>query len=117
MLGRFLLSGAFNTLLTYALYLMLLGWLGYRWSYAIAFAAGIVLAYALNRSFVFNGHTGWRSVVAMPLIYALQFVLGLAVVELWVALLQLPAAFAPLLAIAITVPCTYLLSRFAFVRR
>jgi hypothetical protein len=50
----------------------------------------------------------------MPLIYAFQFGLGLAMVEVWVTLLGLPAAFAPLWATSVTVPLTYLLSRYAF---
>lgn len=115
--GRFLLSGALNTLLTYALYLLLLDTLGPRWSYTAAFVSGIVLAYVLNRVFVFKAHTGWRSAVAMPLIYALQFGLGLAAVEVWIAWLHWPETLAPLCAIAVTLPCTYLLSRYFFLIR
>lgn len=112
--GRFLLSGAFNTLSTYALYLLVLGTLGPRWSYAAAFATGVILAYVLNRVFVFKTHAGWRSVFAMPLIYALQFGLGLAAVAVWTAWLRWPATLAPIGAIAVTLPCTYLLSRYFF---
>lgn len=111
---RFVLSGGINTLLTYALYLLLLESIGHRWSYGAAFAVGIVLAYALNRTFVFKSHAGWRSAVAMPLIYVLQFSVGLGIVELWVVGLRWPAALAPLAATALTLPMTYLLSRRAF---
>ena len=113
-LGRFLVSGAANTAATYLLYLLLLGPLGHRWSYSIAFACGVALAYALNRKFVFRSHIGWRSVVAVPLIYLIQFGLGLAIVETWVVWLQWTAALAPLAAIALTLPLTYLLSKKAF---
>lgn len=112
--ARFLLSGAANTLATYALYLLLLAPLGHRIAYTLAFASGLALAYALNRAFVFRSHAGWRSVAALPLIYLLQYAAGLAIVEAWVALLQWPAALAPLAAIAATLPVTYVLSRKAF---
>lgn len=115
-LGRFLVSGAFNTLLTYALYLLLLAPLGHRWAYTAVFAAGIALAYGLNRVFVFRAHAGWRSALAMPLIYGLQYALGLAVVALWVEWLGWPAVVAPLAAIALTLPVTYGLSRLAFLK-
>ena len=114
---RFLVAGAANTLLTYALYLLLLGPLGHRLAYGLAYAAGIVLAYALGRGFVFRRHAGWRSVLMTPLIYLFQFGVGLLVVELWVTVLGLRAEFAPLVAIAATLPLTYLLSRWAFLHQ
>jgi putative flippase GtrA len=116
-LARFLLSGAVNTLLTYVLYLLLLAPLAHRVAYTIAFASGIALAYALNRGFVFRSHAGWRSALALPLIYLLQYALGMAIIEVWVAVAGLSAALAPLAAIAITVPLVYWLSRAAFAPR
>lgn len=116
-LGRFLISGAFNTLVTYLLYLLLLDLLGHRIAYAAAFAAGVALAYFLGRGFVFRTHAGWRTALLTPLIYLLQFGLGLAIVESWVTLLHLPAGLAPLAAVAVTIPAVYLLSAWAFTKR
>jgi putative flippase GtrA len=113
---RFLVSGAANTLLTYLLYLVLLANLGHRLAYSVAFASGVALAYCLGRVFVFKTHAGWRSVWSIPLIYLLQFGLGLLIVELWIVFWGLPAALAPLAAVVVTLPCTYVLSRWAFAR-
>ncbi|HEY1230425.1 MAG TPA: GtrA family protein [Ramlibacter sp.] len=113
---RFLASGAVNTLLTYVLYLFLLPWLGAVWSYTLAYVAGIVLAYVLNRAFVFRAHAGWKSVAAMPLIYMAQYGMSIAVVSLSVRA-GLRPEYAPLPAIALSLPVTYLLSRLAFRRR
>ena len=113
---RFLLAGAANTLLTYLLYLLLLKPVGHRLAYGLAYAAGIGLAYVLGRGFVFKRHAGWRSVLLTPLIYLLQFCAGLLIVEVWVTVLGLRAELAPLVAVAATLPLTYVLSRWAFVR-
>lgn len=56
--ARFLVSGGFNTVVTYGIYLLLLNVLSYKTSYTIAYVAGIVLAYSLNRYFVFKSHQG-----------------------------------------------------------
>lgn len=113
---RFLASGAFNTLLTYLLYLGALAFMSPGVAYTLVYALGIALAYALNRAFVFRSHAGWRSAVAMPLIYLLQYLLSLGIITVWVRL-GLPAALAPLPAIALSMPVTYLLTRASFVRR
>lgn len=112
--ARFLVSGLFNTAATYVLYLVLLQFLGYRTSYTISYLAGIALAYELNRSYVFRARRTLGSMVATPVVYAIQYALGLAVVTVSVRRLGLDERFAPLLAIACTVPVTFLLTRLVF---
>jgi len=114
---RFLLAGGLNTLTTYLLYLLLLASLGYRVSYTISFTAGIVLAYFLNRLFVFKTHRGARSLAMLPLVYLAQYGLGAGIVHLWVEVLGQAKEIAPLLAVVITIPVTFLLSKLAFVNR
>lgn len=111
---RFLISGGFNTAATYAVYLALLGTLGYKVAYTIAYVFGIVLAFAINRLFVFRSHRGWRSVVLFPLVYLAQYMVSLTVIWLWVEQLHLSSKLAPLIAIVITIPLTFVLSRFVF---
>jgi putative flippase GtrA len=112
---RFLASGAFNTLLTYALYLVALRFMRPGLAYTLVYVIGIALAYVLNRGFVFRSHAGWRSAAAMPAIYLLQYLLSLGVITLWVWL-ELPAGLAPLPAIVLCMPVTYLLTRASFTR-
>jgi len=112
--ARFLLSGGFNTAVTYALYLALLPFLSYRVSYTIAFAGGIVLAYALNRLFVFRAKGTLLTLCLFPLVYILQYGVGLAVVSLWVEWLHGMEWLAPAVAIFVTVPLTFLLCRLLF---
>jgi putative flippase GtrA len=112
---RFLVSGAFNTGVTYALYLVALRYWQPAVAYTIVYAAGICLAYVLNRKFVFREHAGWRSVAATPLIYLVQYLFSLAVIQVWL-MAGLPASLAPLPAILLSIPLTYVLTRLSFTR-
>lgn len=116
LLLRFLVAGGANTLITYAVYLAALWWLGWSYvsSYSLAYALGMALAYAFNRHFVFKAHRGWWSVLLMPAIYASQYLLGLLLVWLWVSQLGGWPELAPLVAIAGSLPLTFLLSRWVF---
>lgn len=110
------MSGGVNTALTYGMYLFLLTLIPYRWSYTISYISGIFLAYFLNRFFVFKSHRGLSSAVLVPLIYLVQYSLSLAILWWWVEVLDLEEKVAPLIAIAITLPVTFILSRLAFAK-
>lgn len=111
---KFLISGVFNTFLTYGVYLALLMFLPYTTSYTISYVTGIVLAYMLNRFFVFKEHRGLRSVVLLPLVYLVQYVVSMLVLWCWVEKFGFADLLAPLVAITITIPITYMLSRLVF---
>jgi putative flippase GtrA len=93
---RFLISGGLNTAVTYAIYLILLRHNSYTVSYSIAFAAGVIVSFALNRIFVFKTHRGWRSAILFPLVYISQYAVSLVVVWLWIAKFHLLKELAPL---------------------
>lgn len=114
---RFLISGGVNTCATYAIYLLLLQVLDYKLAYSVAYVFGIVLSFLINRLFVFKTHRGWRSILLFPLVYLAQYLTSVAVIWGWVEVLSLSATVAPLIAIAITIPLTYVLSRFVFSHR
>lgn len=111
---RFLISGGLNTATTYLIYLLLLQSLGYRIAYSAAYAFGIILAYLVNRVFVFRAHGGLRSALLFPLIYLAQYLASMVILWAWIERLHLPARLGPLVVVAITVPLTYLLSRLVF---
>src|SRR5690606_10861156 len=112
---RFLLSGGLNTLITYVLYLLLMRYMPYWGAYSISFGAGILLAYVLNRVFVFRQHRGAISWLGLPLIYAIQYGAGLLLLWLWISIAGLDARLGPLAVIAATVPLTFVLTRYIFV--
>lgn len=111
---RFIISGGLNTAITYSVYLVLLQFLPYHVSYTAAYISGIVSAYALNRSFVFESHQGLWSIVAMPLIYLAQYLVGIIMVWACVEKFDVSDVVAPLMALMVSVPLTYFLSHLAF---
>ena len=109
---RFLLVGAINTLLTYLLYLLLLTFLGYQTAYSITYCAGIALSYFLNIHFVFKKRVSLASFLKFPAVYVIQYALGAAMLWLLVSTAGIPPSLAIIGVIIVTIPVTFLASRF-----
>lgn len=109
--GRFLLGGASTTLVSYAAYLVLLAFLPYLAAYWIAYAIGIAWSYFANTLFVFRGRPSLARALAFPLVYAVQLAAGSLLMVVLVGHFGLPAKIAPLLVVALTLPLTYVASR------
>ncbi|WP_454846339.1 GtrA family protein [Pseudomonas farris] len=116
-IARFLVSGGLNTALTYGIYLLVLLFLPYKTSYTISYISGIGIAYALNRFFVFKGHQGVKSVALLPLVYLIQYLFSLLILWVWVEKLGYDQRVAPLIAIIITIPLTFILSKLIFSKK
>lgn len=116
-LVRFLIAGGLNTAVTYLLYIALLQACEYRVAYTISYVLGIVLAFLVNRFFVFQTHRGVYSLVLFPLVYVVQYIAGLITIWVCVYKLGLNEALAPLIAIFVTIPLTYFISRLVFEKR
>ena len=112
--ARFLVAGAVNTGVTYIAYILLLQVFSYRIAFSIAFMFGIAFSYLLSARFVFRRPASWYSLRRFPLIYVAQYLLGLLVVSLGVDWLGIATWLAPLVALAVTIPFTYFLSRALF---
>jgi putative flippase GtrA len=113
-LVRYVLAGVLNTGATYALFYALLHVVPYAKAYTLAFVAGIGLSYALNARFVFAAPIRLASALAWPLVYLVQYLVGLAVLALLVERFGIAPAVAAILAIVVTVPLTFVLSRRTF---
>ena len=78
---KFLLVGAANTLLSMVLMFLLEG-LGYWPSTAIAYVAGAVLSFFLNRSFTFKSKTAfWPSVLRFAVNVAVCYLIAYSVAQ------------------------------------
>ena len=111
---RFIVSGGLNTAITYGIYLALLQLMPYQFSYTIAYVSGITISYVLSRSYVFRSHYSLRSILLFPLVYVAQYVCGMLLLWLWIEVTGLSDKVAPLVVVAVTLPLTYVLSRFVF---
>lgn len=114
---RFLLTGGLNTGLTFCIYLILLNFIPYMWSYSFSYMLGIIFSFFMSRYFVFNEHQGIKSALFYPLVYLAQYSLGIVIIWLWVTKLKLPEAIAPLIVVIISLPMTYVLTKLVFVRK
>lgn len=110
---RFLLAGGLNTLATLLLYWLLLGF-GYGVAYTISYVAGIALAYWLQGRFVFQARTRTRHALLFPLIYVIQYGVGMLVLWIWHDHFGLPEKYGVFASIATTLPLTFVLSRTLF---
>lgn len=111
---RFLISGGVNTVATYTVYLLLIRVIGYKVGYTIAYVFGIALAFVINRVFVFRIHQGWRSMLLFPLVYLVQYLVSLLTLWIWVEQFHQAKELGPIIAVLVTVPLTFVLSRFVF---
>ncbi len=110
-LARFLVAGAANTGLTYLAYLALLQGVSYRWAYSVSYVAGIFLSFVLNSLYVFRTPLRWRRLLPYPSVYLVQYLLGLAVAYVGVELLRWDERLIPVLVLAVTVPVSFVMTR------
>lgn len=111
---RFLISGVLNTGITYALYLGLLQLCSYQMAYTGAFVLGVFISYGLNAKFVFRTGVAIGSLIRFPVVYLAQYVLGLVLVSILAEFVGMATWLAPIFAILVTVPLTFVLSRTIF---
>ena len=113
---KFLIAGALNTGLTYAIYLLLLFALDYRFAYVLSFFSGIAIALVLNSQFVFKTRLTIKRVLGFIAAYCFQLILGILMLQLIVEQTSIPRSIAPLCMMLITVPLSFFLNRYALKR-
>jgi len=111
-LFRFVIAGGINTLLTLALYWLLLAWFEYRVAYTISFVAGIVSGFAFNTYAVFRVPWSWMRLLAFPSVHAVNYVVGLAIVWLSVRVFGIDERLAPVVAAVAIIPLNFMMTRF-----
>jgi putative flippase GtrA len=114
--SRFLLCGAVNTAITYLIYVGLVLFLPYLVAYTITTALGILLSYYLNARFVFRQPLRLSAALRYPAVYFMQYVLGLALLYVFVELFHFNKLIAPIFTVFATVPVTFILSRLVISR-
>lgn len=108
---KFIVVGAFNTVVTYVLYLWLLRSMSYSLAYSISFAVGIVIALLLHARYVFKVGITARKLFLYPLTYGVQYLFGLVVVTLAVRVLNISERYALACSIVLSIPLMFWLTR------
>jgi len=114
---KFIAAGVVNTGSTYTLYLLLLFFWDYQISYAVSYAAGIVLAFMLNSRLVFRVKFSMFRLAVYPLIYLFQYLANAWLINLLVHRLDIAKQIAPLFAICLTLPVMYLLNKLVLTQK
>ncbi|MBI5006865.1 MAG: GtrA family protein [Nitrosomonadales bacterium] len=113
---RFLLVGGSNTLLGYVLYLLFLYFMPYLYAYTLSYCIGIVFSYVMNSRFVFRQPLSLARFLQFPVVYVIQYGLGIAILWLLAGRLAIAPELAMLGVVAVTIPVTFLTSRFILKR-
>lgn len=109
--ARFLIAGAVNTVASYVIFLLLLGFMPYLVAYTISYVIGIAISYVLLTSFVFAAPRRMATALRFPFVYVVQYLIGSAVIVLLVETWNVRAPIAAIVAIFATIPLSFLLSR------
>lgn len=109
---KFIFFGGINTVLSYAIYVVLLLFLIYPVAYSLAYFLGIFISYYLNSRFVFKRDVRLVKAFQYPLVYLVQYLLGVSLLSVLIEIFSLNKFIAPALVIMITIPVTFFLSRF-----
>ena len=110
--GRFLVVGGINTAFSYVLYFLFNLAFHYQVAYALAYMGSVLFSYWLNSRWVFRTAMNWKTFLSFPLVYIFQYSFGALLLHVLVGLLGMSEWWSPLLVIILSVPVTFLMSRF-----
>lgn len=110
---KFIIVGGINTLNYYVVYLLLLKLLHieYMISHITGFIVAFVISYYLNCYFVYRVKPTWRKFISFPITQIVNVSLQTVLLYVFVSWLNLPAEIAPFAGLIITVPITFVLSK------
>lgn len=110
---KFIIVGGINTLNYYVVYLLLLKLLHieYMISHITGFIVAFVISYYLNCYFVYRVKPTWRKFISFPITQIVNISLQTVLLYVFVSWLDLPAEIAPFAGLIITIPITFILSK------
>ncbi|MBH4500135.1 flippase GtxA [Staphylococcus aureus] len=110
---KFIIVGGINTLNYYVVYLLLLKLLHieYMISHITGFLVAFVISYYFNCYFVYRVKPTWRKFISFPITQIVNVSLQTVLLYVFVSWLNLPAEIAPFAGLIITIPITFILSK------
>lgn len=114
---KFVLVNVLNTGIYWGLYLLFLLAMPYFWANGLALVIAVALAYVGNARFAFGVSTSRTNLVKYLVANGTTIVVRMVVVWVLVGPLPLPEEWAPPVAVALSMPVAYLLTRWAMAER
>ena len=107
---KFIIVGGINTLNYYVVYLLLLKLLHIE--YMISHITGFIVAFVISYYyFVYRVKPTWRKFISFPITQIVNVSLQTVLLYVFVSWLNLPAEIAPFAGLIITIPITFILSK------
>jgi putative flippase GtrA len=108
---RFGIGGLINFSLSYGAYLLLLSFLIPQIAYTLAYVLGLIFSFAINARFVFRASFARDQLLRFPMVYAVQYFLGVGLITLLHNSFGVSAAVAGLASVVFGAVLSYLLLR------
>ena len=111
---KFIIVGFINTLNYYLVYLTLLKVfnLPYLTSHIIGFLLSFIISFLLNCYFVYKVQPTWRKFISFPLTQVINISVQTFLLWILVDTYKMSAIYAPIIGLIITVPITFILSKY-----
>lgn len=109
---RFLIVGGINTVITLGIYWGANLVIGYQLAYGISYIVGIVVSYVLNSWMVFRQPLSLQKFLQFPLVYVVQYGISAVMLHGLVEWLGISQDLAPMVVVILTIPITFVMSRF-----
>jgi putative flippase GtrA len=111
-ISRFLIAGLTNTALSLGIFQVLVTFINPGLAYALSWLSGLLFVAITYPTFVFNVHRNWANALALIIVYALVFALGLLFIRTFEALL-LNVRVGIFVVVTVTTVCNYIGCRLA----
>jgi putative flippase GtrA len=104
---KFLLLGVVNTLISYCIYLFLLGYSPYLIAFSLSYLFSLVFTFHVNRRYIFKPKKE-KSIIVYTLIYILNYIVSVVTLSILINFFFVSEKIAPILTVFIAYPVNYL---------
>ena len=111
---KFIIVGGINTLNYYIIYLLLFKLIGvnYLVSHISGFVISFIISYYLNCYFVYKVQPTWKKFIQFPLTQVVNMGMQTLLLYIFVQWFNISSVIAPFAGLIITIPVTFILSKY-----
>ncbi|MCG7338121.1 GtrA family protein [Staphylococcus sp. ACRSN] len=111
---KFVIVGGINTLDYYIVYLLLLKFIGWNYliSHILGFVVSFIISYYLNCYFVYKVTPTWKKFIQFPITQVINMGMQTLLLYIFVQWFHISSIIAPFAGLIITIPITFMLSKY-----